>query len=1029
VTEACSPQPCLNLRFFGGCEISLSDEPVHLETAKTRALLIYLASNPTPQPRHRLMGLLWAELPEANARRNLRRALWNLRRRLSSPALPQPILSDRETVCFNREISYWLDVQAFESACLRPGTAPSVPAPSQHLEGAHQAAALYAGEFLEGFRVGGAVGFGEWAIAERERLRVIALRAFRHLVTSYAAQNEIEPALHYARRLLALEPWLEEAHCWIMQLLMRSGRRSEALAQYETCRRVLGEELGVEPAQETQELRESIRTGDFEIPTSNLPAHTTRFVGRARELGEISELLADADCRLLTVTGLGGAGKSRLAREVAAQHVAAFAQGVHYIDLGTLSSPDRLAPALAQSLSIPLIGMADPKAALTAYLREKRILVVMDGFDHLLEEAPILTEILQAARGVKILVTSRERLNLRGEWLYPLAGLAYTQDGDAVDAESCDAVQLLLQTARRIRLGFRAKDGEHHHLVRICSLVAGLPLAIELAAAWVQVLSLEQIADQIAHQQGFLTSSARDRPERHRSVQAVFDQSWRLLSDEEREAFQRLSVFHGSFRFQEAGQVSGASLHVLSALVDKSLLQRYPSGRFQLHELLRQYAYQQLEQTPGRVEATRDRHCRAYAVLLAGYEQTSKDAPDIPTLRIIQEDLDNVLDAWHWAIEGQNFAAIEAMRAGLADCYQLTTSFRDGEALFREALEELGWMDRGEEEGQLPCKLRSSRATFSVYLGRLAEARTDLEHCLAVFDRHGVREEMAHCRFFLGEIARFAGETALAGDFFELSLSGYRQTGNRSAAGFCLNGLGLVSAALGELSQARAYMQDSLGMFRETDHEMGQAISNINLADLLIKLGDRLAAKQALDEGYALCRKLGHRWGMAICLRHLGDIAETEARTQDARRTYQKSLDILQDIGQRQASVGCLIKLGQVCTDLGEYLEARQYLSEALSITRDLDDQAQMVEALAALSFLLAKAGDRERALEVAVLLERRPVSVPAVQERVSRLITELTHQIPEEALQLIQRRSRTLADILRDEPRPWIKEYDTGNG
>ena len=168
---------------------------------------------------------------------------------------------------------------------------------------------------------------------------------------------------------------------------------------------------------------------------------------------------------------------------------------------------------------------------------------------------------------------------------------------------------------------------------------------------------------------------------------------------------------------------------------------------------------------------------------------------------------------------------------------------------------------------------------------------------------------------------------------------------------------------------------------------------------------------------------------MAICLRHLGDIAGTEARTQDARRTYQKSLDILQDIGQRQASVGCLIKLGQVCTDLGEYAEANQYLNEALSITSDLDDQAQMVEALAALAFLLAKAGDKKRALEVAMLLERWPVSVPAVQERVGRLTTELTHQVPEETQQLIQKRGRTLDEILHDGSRPWIKEYDTGNG
>jgi predicted ATPase/DNA-binding SARP family transcriptional activator len=1015
VSEAFSSEPWLRLRFLGGCEISLPDGPVHLETAKTRALLVYLACNPSPQPRHTLMGLLWGELPEANARRNLRRALWNLRRQLSNPALPPPIFSDRETVCFNREFAHWSDVETFETACSHLDPAPPTAAPGLHRDQARQAADLYKGEFLEGFFVDDAAAFEEWSLTERERLRAMTLRALQQAVAAYAAQKETETALHYARRLLNLEPWREEAHRWLMHLLAGSGQRAEALAQYIACRQILAEELGVEPAQETKALYEQIRAGAFESPASNLPASTTPFVGRDRELAEIADLLANADCRLLTMTGLGGVGKTRLAREIAAQQIAASAQDVHYVALSALSAPTRIATALVESLDAPLIGTTDPKVALLAYLREKQMLLVIDGFEHLLEGASLLTEILRAAPGIRILVTSRERLNLRGEWVYVLAGLDYAPDGHAGDLVSFDAARLFLQTARRVHLGFHVREGEDLCLARICSLVAGLPLAIELAAAWVRVLSLEAIAAEIDRHLDFLSTTMRDRPQRHRSIRAVFDHSWRLLSPQERNAFRKLSVFQGSFRPQEADQVGGASLPILAALADKSLLQRLPSGRYQLHELMRQYAREQLEQTPGEQEVARNRHCQAYATLLGRYKQALEAAAPMPILRLIGEDGENVHAAWRWAIGQRNHQAIDAMQAALADYYHLTTSFLEGEALFGEALEDLGWLEGSEVHDLLACRLLSSLATFSVYLGRFSQARTSLVRCLAVFAQEGVQDEVAHCQFFLGEIARFTGEYTSARDLFELSLMNYHQTGNRSAVGFCLNGLGLVYAALAEPIQARTYLQDSLDTFREASHEMGQAIASINLADLLSRMGDYTAARKILETNFTHCQKLGHRWGMAVCLRHLGDIATMEARTEDAKAAYEKSLGILQDIGQRQATAGCLIKLGEVCTVLSEYTEAKLHLQEALSITIELEDQTLMLGAAAAFAALLTAEGDRERALELATLVEQHPAEVSVAQERVRQTAAALASEIPEEAFQLIQRRSRdrTLQDML----------------
>lgn len=968
MVEATPSEPGLRLRFLGGCEIALPDGPVHLETAKTRALLVYLASNPGPVARSTLVGLLWGELPETNARRNLRRALWNLRRELASPSAPHPIWSDRETVCVNQEGRHWSDVEAFEAAVSVLNREPAPDEMSHYLADAHSAAQLYGGEFLAGFFVSDAVPFEEWALAERERLRLKAVRFYGHLVTVCADHDEVERAIAYARRLLRLEPWLEEAHATLMRLLARAGRRSEALAQFATCKRLLAEQVGVEPSMETQELYEQIRAGSVEAPTSNLPVATTPFVGRARELEAISRLMARAECRLLTVTGLGGVGKTRLARAAAGQLLPGFADGVHYLDVGAVSTPDRdpagsvdqmvahVGALLARSLNPSAAGAGGSDLALVAYLREKQMLLVLDSFERVLDGAPLLTRLLRAAPRLKCLVASRERLNLRGEWVYPLGGLAHslgdrakTQRGakatpPAREAAELDAVKLFVQTAQRVHLGFQIVDDEVGHLLDICRMVEGLPLALELAAGWARVLPLARISDEIAQHLDFLSATTRDRPERQRSIRAVVDQSWHLLSEEERRAFRRLSVFEGAFRAEEAIAVSEVSLQVVSALVDKSLLQRLPSGRFQLHELLRQYGQEQLARRPEDAQTARARHGKAYAAVLARYEAALRDNRQGRVFDVIQEDAGNILVAWRWALAHRDLGAVESMRQGLADCFHLTASFREGEAHFRQALQALGWEKPNRQHPLLRCKLATSRATFAVYLGQVAEARAELEHCLAVAEQHGDAQETAYNRYFLGEVARFTGNLSEAEAQLSASLAGYEAVGNRSAAAFCLNGLGLVYAALGDTTRARVHLERGLSTFREAGHKMGQAIASINLGKLQIEQGDFPAARATLDAGHVVCLQIGHRWGTATCLMHLGELARAEERHADAKVALTKSLTILTEIGQRRAAASCLIKLAVTIQELGDAVAADRRLTEAETIIAQLQDQALATE-------------------------------------------------------------------------------------
>lgn len=1010
----------LSLHFLGSFQVKLNENTLTASRAKKiEALLAYLAMEAErTHRREALVGLLFPELPEAQARANLRQTLTRLRRAIKDAKADPPfLLATRETTQFNLASNVTLDVLTFEeglNGCEKHRGQRNGRC-SNCIALASKSVDLYHGPFMDGFFLEDSIAFDDWVLGHRERLQQVALEALQQITDYHEMRGEYSTAESFARQQITIEPWYESAHLQLMRLLVYQGKRTAALRQYESLRTILQDELGVEPEPETESFYKQITAIKEERPY-RLPPGERSIGGRDDELAKINVQLADPERRLITLVGVGGIGKTTLAieigRRVAANHWGPFFHGVFYVPLAEIEisadsqgSTAPLVTAVAEVLGFTFAGTQPPEKQLHYYLRDKSLLLILDNFEHLLRNGyPFVQRLLQATQHLKLLVTSRERLKMAQEWVIPIDGLSVPQTGQN---DSRYALELFKQRASRLVPDFAigpADDPSNQRcnetdVVKICQLVNGLPLGIELAATWVRMLTCEEIAAEIAQNLDFLQSTLHDVPERHQSLRAVFDYSWNLLDAKEQKVLCQLSVFRGPFDRHAAAAVAGATLPILSTLVDRSLIQQHLHDaaqgtiRHNWLEVLRQYAAGKFAETTSNEQdgetAVRNRHATYYLQLLSNYRNDLRGSRQQETLDAITQEMANIRAAWHWAVAGNNFTLIGSVTDALGLFYYVRSWFTEGAELFAAAASQYRTQNSNFTDELIYGNLLARQGWLTFLSGRQSEGQALLTESLKILRPTEDYDALAYTLNFLAVTIYTSGDYTVARQLAEegLALSITHDDQYRMAVAY--NILSQIAYLQGRYGQARTHSRNSLELENSLGNRWSMGFSLTNLGRVAYATEDFDEAETRLLEGLAIREALDDKRGQALCLLYLGDTANAQKNLPLAEERFNTSLAFFREIGNPSGTAVALNRLGSLAQKQNKIQEASDNYHEALVISDQANMKALLLDTLLGIAYLLA-ASQTDDASIIATLVYEHPAASPKSRNQAQMLLNKL---------------------------------------
>lgn len=903
----------LEFKFLGGFEVVLDNKRITaFESDKVRALIAYLAVESShAHRREKLAALLWTNLPEKRARQNLSQALYALRASLGERGAKTPILVStpgqielcKSDICQVDILEFQQLIRSCEQHSHR--RAETCPRCASQLV---EAVAFYEGCFLDGFSLSDNPSFEEWVLVQRERLQRMAEYALGTLAKHCAVQNNYSDAIQFARRQIEIDPWRESAHRQLMQFLALDGQRSAALAQYETCHNALNEDLGVTPQPKTKTLYKCIRDGEigpmsFSTSPNNLPAPLTPFIGRDAEMMQLRKLLNDPACRLITLVGMGGSGKTRLALEAARAELPSYPDGVCLVRLSQLQKARAMVTAMADCLKFSFHESGDPCQQILGYLREKSILLILDNFEHLLDGVDLVLEILRSSPGITVLATSRTRLNAKGEHIQLVAGLAFPEREVELnfvgDADDFSAIQLFVDSARRAHPGFILTPENAPGVVSICSQAQGMPLAILLASTWVGQHSPAEIAAQI--QEGFdiLESAWRDLPTRQRSMRAVLGHSWDLLNKREQDLMQGLSIFRGGFTQEAAQQILSSSAQTIQGLVNKSYLQPNLNGRYEIHTLTRQYAEEKLAQLPEYEKHIRDQHSIYYMMFLQQSGDGLKGPRQQTILQEMDTEIENVRAAWCWAINRLWVNRVDLAIEALGLYHDFRVRFQDGECLCQDAIAGLSTFDGA--PSRTITKVKIWLAHFKWKLEYRESALQLYSDCWSELTALGKRTENAHSEKALTLLGMgrviYRSTYGSAKNLFQQSLEIYRKLKDPWWEAVVLNALGNGAVVSSQYKEAKGYFERSFKIRSQLGDERCMASSLHGMSVNAQFLGNLVESERLICKANQIRKKIGIQSGLIFGKRRLADILTWKGCYEESRLLFEQNIKESKHLG------------------------------------------------------------------------------------------------------------------------------------
>jgi predicted ATPase/transcriptional regulator with XRE-family HTH domain len=832
--------------------------------------------------------------------------------------------------------------------------------------------------------------FGEWLHGQRKERKLTREDFARRVGCSVAMLRKIEDG---ERRPSAQIAELM-ANCLDIPL-----------AEHSTFVRVARGELSVDRLHHGSK---PVAAPNISSPKTNLPIFATPLIGRERELEHLRQVLCEPQCRLLTLVGPGGIGKTRLAIETVSRMQDVFADGVYFVSLASVNTTTYIVPMIADALGFTFQGSGptDPKTQLFSYLKEKDVLLLLDNLEHLLSGPGIevLSELLADALQVKLVVTSRESLGLQGEWVFDVHGLPIPEN----DITQGTSVELFLQRARRAHVEFKALPDDYPAILRICHLVDGTPLGLELAAAWVRTLSCAEIAEEVERGLDFLKISARDLPERHRSMRAVFDHSWKLLSQEEQSVLSRLSVFHGRFSLEAAQQIAGATVLTLSNLVTKSLLRRSGKKRYDLHELLRQYVKSKVQTDRDDFEIIKGRHSAYYLNFVRTLEQPLIGPKQVSARAEFVANMENIRPAWDYAVRHDQVKIMMSSINSFWNFFESHTWYHEGVSIFglaadeiQRACEALSQMDTAHVI--LYEYLRCCQGWCYLHVGKFQEARSILEEGVQTLRSQSALEELSRSLHYLGVIHWQAGEYTKALELFHeerlLDLPG----GNSWNLGLAYGNLGMVTETMGLLVESRDHFQKAISIFRTVGDLRLLGIGLFYLGSVKNKLGLTQEGKTHLYESLEISRSIGDRFGISMACNSLGLVLQKEENPVEAQQMFQESLDVSTEMGEKWIMQQSLVNLGFSKLALREVAEAQVCFLRALRLASETNLIPCILDSLAGMAWINAGQGKQEVAMDLVIQIGKHPAVTQDTKARVIQLRADLEPQFTSSQIEAIQ--------------------------